>query len=240
MKARGWMWVAAAGFALVARAEAQSNVGVVDIARIFEQYERTGYLEEEFLAKKKFLSDEAEKRRGQIESSRKALQDAYKPGTPDFQQKSDEVREAEVRFEVWSRREEDGLLNSHKESLLHIYNDVRESVKKVAQQRGVQLVVTYDMLTQDAPDSKTMRQQILLQKVIYWDPTIDLTDDVLKILNDDFRKGPGNPGAAAKPAKDAAAKDSPPKDGAKPQPPAGGQKPASGKPEPKKPEPKQP
>lgn len=173
--------------ACAAETAAQNNVGVIDIARIFKAYERTAYLEEEFVAKEKFLNEEAEKKRAQIESSRRALQEAFKPNTPEYDRKVAELQEAEIRYRVWTQMETEAIKTAHKRSLMEIYADVRAGVQKVAEERGVDLVVTYDLLTQDAPDSAALRQQILLQKVIYWSPSLDLTDPVIKVINDAFR-----------------------------------------------------
>jgi hypothetical protein len=61
----------------------------------------------------------------------------------------------------------------------------------VAERRDISLVLTYDRLADDAPDSMALRQQILLQKVIYHDARVDITDEVLTLLNSAYRNEGG-------------------------------------------------
>jgi hypothetical protein len=46
-------------------------------------------------------------------------------------------------------------------------------------------------LTDEVPDSVALRQQILLQKVIYHDKRVDITDETLRRLNEAYRKSGG-------------------------------------------------
>lgn len=239
-----WLLAAAGSFLPVRAAIAQTKTAVLDIATIFEKYDRTAYLEEEFLQKRKFLSEEADRRRQQVETLRKALTDAYKPGTPEYKQKQSELREAEVRFKAWGETEDENLKDAHKQSLLEIYDDVRTVVATLAKEKGIDLVLTYDRLTESAPDSESLRRQILLQKVLYYNPTLDITDAALAALNEQFRKKqssqPRTGDAAGKSGKPAGndppkqsgdvAKPTLPKPGDKPAPSGDKPKPAPGKP----------
>lgn len=249
MKPKTWMlWLlAATAFSPARTAIAQTKTAVLDIATIFEKYERTAYLEEEFLAKRKFLSEEADRRRQQVETLRKSL-DTYNPGTAEFKQKQSEVREAELRFKAWGETEDENLKDSHKQSLLEIYDDVRTVVAALAKEKGIDLVLTYDRLTESAPDSESLRRQILLQKVLYYNPTLDITDAALAALNEQFHKKqasqPKSPdaGKSGKPVgndppkqtgdvvKPAPPKTAPSGDKAKPASPDDKPKPAPGKP----------
>ena len=53
------------------------------------------------------------------------------------------------------------------------------------------LVVTADRLPRDRPSSATqVRQQILLQKVLYWNPRLDITSAVVERLNKRYQDRP--------------------------------------------------
>lgn len=183
-----------------ASALAQAHVAVLDVARVFEEYELTRDLETRFEEHRRAAADEAERRRAAAEQMRRALS-AFDPESEDFARREAELTRAEIEFQVWSVQMEKKLKNDHKRWLLRIYDNTKAEVAKLAEERNVDLVVTYDRLTEDAPDSVTLRQQILLQKVIYHSGRIDLTDEILKRLNAAYRDAGGMPSLDAPPAR---------------------------------------
>lgn len=162
------------------------SLAVLDVARVFEQYEMTRDLERLFDEQRRALAAEADKRRESMDQMRRALA-AFDPASEDFARREQELVKAEVDFQVWSTYEERRLKNNHKNWLMHIYRNTQSVVADVAKSRGFDLVITYDRLADDAPDSTTLRQQILLQKVIYHSDRVDITEDVLKKLNSAYQ-----------------------------------------------------
>jgi len=74
------------------------------------------------------------------------------------------------------------------DSLREIYHDIQASVREVAEEKGYDIILASDQLPDAAPDSaQQVRQQILLQKVIYWNPRVDLTGDVVVRLNERYK-----------------------------------------------------
>ena len=57
---------------------------------------------------------------------------------------------------------------------------------KVAQERGFDVVMTTETLDSDVPDANALKQQIRLRHVIYANPGVDLTQDVLGRLNRNY------------------------------------------------------
>ncbi len=167
-------------------ARAETNIAVLDVARVFEAYEMTRDLEAAFDERRREAANEAERRRGNIEQMRRALA-AFDPESEDFARREQELVQAEVEFQVWSAMQERTLKNDHKRWLKHIYRRTQDTIAEIAGERDIDLVLTYDALTEDAPDSAALRQQILLQKVIFHDEKIDITDAVLQRLNKAYR-----------------------------------------------------
>lgn len=181
-------WVCAGALMLVgwaAPATRGGQIAVVDVARIFEQYKLTQDLESTFEQKRRDLGAEAEKRRESLDQMRRSLA-AFDPTSQDYTQRENEMLKAEVEFQVWSTVEEKRLKNEHKQWLRRIYSDTQRVIGDIARSRGYELVLTYDRLMEDAPDSTALRQQILLQKVIYYNEQMDITDEVLTRLNGEY------------------------------------------------------
>ncbi len=178
---------------------AGTNVAVLNVAEVFEKYEMTTDLETMFETKRRQASEEAESRRSSIDQMRRALT-AFDPASADFARRENDLVRAEVEFQVWSTQTENRMKKEHKKWLLQIYKNTREIVAEISQDRGIDVVVTFDELTDDAPDSITLRQQILLQKVIYHNDKVDITQDVLKALNKKYRDSGGSRTLSATPA----------------------------------------
>ncbi len=169
---------------------AQSNIGVIDVAQVFESYNMTRDLESMFNAKRQELASEAEQRRTSIDQMRRGLA-AFDPSSADYISREKELIRAEVDFQVWSTHSEQRLKTNHKMWLLAIYRNTQATVAKLANERNYDLVLTFDRLAEDAPDSVTLRQQILLQKVIYHSPRVDITNEVLNRLNSEYKSTGG-------------------------------------------------
>ncbi len=181
--------IAAVGTAASA-AHAETTVAVIDVARVFEEYEMTRDLEAKFDERRRAANDEANNRRNSIEQMRRSLA-AFDPVSEDFARREQDLLRAEVDFEVWSTHTERQLKAEHKKWLLRIYRNAQKVVGDLAKERQVGLVLTYDRLAEDAADSIVLRQQILLQKVIYHDEETDITAEVLNRLNQSYRAGGG-------------------------------------------------
>jgi Skp family chaperone for outer membrane proteins len=180
----------APGLALAQTSAAQTNVAVVDVARVFEEYEMTRDLEALFDQARRSAAEEADKRRRELDERQRALA-AFDPASEDFVRREAELSRKEIEFQVWTAETERRLKINHKRWLLKIYQNTKDTVAAIAKERNIDLVLTYDRLTEDAPDSVTLRQQILLQKVIYNSERIDLTSEVLTRLNKAYKDAGG-------------------------------------------------
>ncbi|MFH1108271.1 MAG: OmpH family outer membrane protein [Planctomycetota bacterium] len=196
MNPKGLLVFLCCGTALAGQAPAQDkgvDVAVVDLASIFEKYLMTKDLERLFDDRRREAAAEAESKRAAIEAKRKNLL-ALKEESKEFAELEQEITRLEVEYEVWASLQEKMLKADHKRWLLRIYKNVKEAVAEIAARDGVDLVLTYDQLTEDAPDSVALRQQILLQKIIYFNDRIDLTQAVLTRLNEKYEKDGGAAG----------------------------------------------
>jgi len=179
-----WVWMMIA-VAVLAGPAAGQNIAVIDVARVFEQYKLTRDLESTFDKQRRDLSAEADQRRQSVEQMRKSLA-AFDPASNDYAQREEKLYRAEVEYQVWSGTQEKRLKSEHKRWLLRIYRDTQRIIGEIARSRGVDVVLTYDHLMEDAPDSTALRQQILLQKVIYHSDRVDITTEVLNRLNSEY------------------------------------------------------
>jgi Skp family chaperone for outer membrane proteins len=196
----GKMMLAAALMLIAAPAWAQTKIAVVNVATVSEKYQKTKELEAQFEGLRKSLGQQRDAMKEKIERAGKALQEELKPGTDEYRQRRKEIAmlEAELQWFVESegQRVEKGLA----ESLRSIFDDIQNCVREVAEQQGYQVVVAADHIPAESPDTPNQaRQTILLQKVLYWRPEIDITDAVIGKLNQQYKPGSATTPASVQP-----------------------------------------
>lgn len=181
---------------------AQTKIAVVNVATVSEKYSKTKDLESQFDTLRKSLSQQRDAMKDKIERSKTALQEELKPGTDEFRARRKEIAlmEAELQWFVESegQRVEKGLA----ESLRSIFDDIHACVAEVADEQGIQIVLAADNVPADSPDTPNQaRQTILLQKVLYWKPDVDVTEAVVTKLNQRYKSGaiPAANGSAERP-----------------------------------------
>ncbi len=171
-------------------ANAQSKIAVVNLTAVFERYQMVHDLEQVFEERRQSVKAEGQKRRDNVTMLGEALRD-IRPGTPDFEQRENALITAEVEFRAWIEIQERRLKEQHKTWLLTIYRDSQAVISKLAKERGIELVLSYSDEIEDAPDSVAFKQQILLRSVLFADARINLTNEVIEILDTEYQKRGG-------------------------------------------------
>ena len=170
----------------------EPTVAVVNVAVVSEQYHKTGDLEAQFDTLRDQLNKEHEALRDRAERTARSLQEEFKPGTEDYNARRKQLAmlHAEIEYFVESsgKQVEGGLAKS----LSTIFHDIHAIVQKLAEEKGVDVVLAVDKLPDEMPGSpNAVRQQIMLQKVLYWNPRIDMTAEVISRLNAQYKAAGG-------------------------------------------------
>lgn len=172
---------------LPGQTEGGARVAVVNVPVISEKYDKTRDLEADFEGVRRRLNEQRDALRDRVERLNRSLQEELKPGTEEYRARRKELAMADAELKWFldseSLRIEQGLADS----LQEIYKDIHAAVREVAQERGIDIVLATDQLPETAPESAgQVRQQILLQKVLYWNPRLEITDDVISRLNRNY------------------------------------------------------
>ncbi len=164
------------------------NIAVVNVPEISERYNGRVKLEEHFEAKRKQLTEKKDELADKIKRTQQSLQEELKPGTPDFRSRRRELAMLEAEFQYFLDTEGKQIERELAASLRQIFDEINVVIAEVAAQRGIGLVLAADTMPGGNPENPTqVRQQIVLQKVLYWNPSIDLTDEVVARLNAKFK-----------------------------------------------------
>jgi len=177
------------------------KIAVVNVPVVSEQYLKTGALEEQFNAERAKFTQDGNARRAEMEKLARSLEEELKPGSADYQQRREQLILQQSRLEAFVESEGAKLDASIARSLKAIFDDIQSMVSYVAAEKGIDLVLTIEPLPEGDPESSgVLRQQIMFQKVIYASPHIDITEEVVRRLNLEFKQsGAKMPAGAAPP-----------------------------------------
>ncbi|MEK7710383.1 MAG: OmpH family outer membrane protein [Planctomycetota bacterium] len=179
-------------------ASASPNIAVVNVATVSEKYQKTSDLEAQFDALRKRLGQERDAMKDKLDRANRSLQEELKPGTEEYRLRKKEIAMLEAELQWFIDNEGQKVEKGLAESLRSIFDDIQSAVREVAEEQGVEIVLAADKLPGDSPDSPAQaRQMILLQKVLYWKPEVDLTDAVIARLNKNYKPTAGAAPAAA-------------------------------------------
>ena len=196
--------VSAAALTCVGQVDAwpATKVAVVNIPAVSERYQKTSDLEAQFEQRRAQLNQQRDALRDKIDRARRSLQEELKPNTPAYEQRRKELALLETELQWFVDTEGQKVEGGLAQSLRSIYDDIKAVVHEVAENMGIDVVLAADQLPQEAPSSTAQaRQQIMLQKVLYWSPGVDITDEVVARLNQRYNKArrPATTSGAARP-----------------------------------------
>lgn len=184
------------------------TVAVVDVPAVSEQFQGTKDLEAAFEQRRVQFNQEREALREKIDKTRRSLQEELKPGTAEFEARRKELMMLEAELQWFNESKGQEIEGGLADSLHRIYNDIHAAVAEVAEANNIHIVLAADRLPPESPPTtQQARQQILLQKTLYWSPSVDITAAVVAHLNEKYKAAQeankGGSGAAKPPQADA-------------------------------------
>ncbi len=170
--------------------KADVPIGVVDMVKVFNENDQWKAINTGLTRKRQGQDAEAEKFKEQIAAKQKQL-DAYHPDSPDWLKCSEELLSLNTKAEVWARLEKARTERMKKQWVEKNYADVTKAIADVAKKRGLAIVFTREEIEPNTEDSARLFAQIINRKVVYHEPGLEITQDVLKKVNDEFKLAGG-------------------------------------------------
>ncbi len=168
-----------------------TRVAVVDVVKVFNEFEQIKALNQKMAEYRAKRIEEGNEREAELNRIKRELDEVFAPDSAEWAARNKEFTKKKIEFRVWQEVEAERGLEIHKRWLKEIYQMIVDEAGRVAKARGIQLVLTREELDEDADDIKMLLRQIFNRKVIYADQTLDLSDEVLRNLNDAFEKKGG-------------------------------------------------
>jgi len=170
-----------------------TKAGVVDLVRVFNEFEQTKVVGEKMQAETAKMREELDKKMQEIRDGQAELE-AFTPDSADWFTRNRKLKEMKVEYEIRGAMEQERIAEEYLQWTKTTYQMVTDEIAAVARKKGFELVVTREEIDMSVMDPKLLPQlkmQILGRKVVYWHGSVDLTEGVLANLNAAFAKAGG-------------------------------------------------
>jgi Skp family chaperone for outer membrane proteins len=175
---------------------APATFGSVDMGAVFKGYDRVKSSSEEFRAAVMGKKNELMKIQAEMQQESEKLA-KMTPGSVDAKKIEDRMTQLKAQAEAGRESAEREFALREAEMLATIYKEVQTMVSRVAKHRGITYVlrISNDPITSSNPNSAMMAIE---RTVVVADPQNDITDEVIRYLNYEYKaKGGAEPKAAA-------------------------------------------
>ena len=162
-------------------AQPAAHVAVIDVGYIFKNHSRfkgaMDKMKDEVLAAENGLKAERDRINGLMEQIK-----GFNVGTPEYRKLEGEVAKAQGDFNVNAQLQKKDFMEREAKVYLQVYGEIERAVSQFSRENGIAVVHRFDGEAVNNAD----RNQILgsiTKPIVYYDPQIDITSDVLRMLN---------------------------------------------------------
>ncbi|MFM7206510.1 MAG: OmpH family outer membrane protein [Planctomycetaceae bacterium] len=178
-----------------ARATPAAHVAVIDVGYIFKNHARfkqaMDKMKDEVMQAENALKGERDRINGLMEQLK-----GFNVGTQEYKKLEAEVAKAQGDFSVNASLQKKEFMDREAKVYLQVYNEIERAVSQFARDNGIAVVQRFDGDPVDSADRNRILGSIT-KAIVYYDPNIDITPDVLRMLNG--AAVAGVPGAQPKP-----------------------------------------
>ena len=158
-----------------------AHTAVIDVGYIFKNHARfkaaMDKMKDEVLAAENALKAERDRINGLMEQLK-----GFNVGTPEYKKLEAEVAKAQGDFSVNAQLQKKDFMDREAKVYMQVYGEIEQAVSQFARQHGIAVVHRFD----GEPVDSSNRDRILgniTKPIVYHDPQIDITPDILKMLN---------------------------------------------------------
>ncbi|MCH2210618.1 MAG: OmpH family outer membrane protein [Fuerstiella sp.] len=171
-----------------------TRVGLIDMAHVFQNYEKFKELREGLQAAVQQSDAEAKDMAGEFKALQEQLSQQSKdfdPGSPEYENIERRLLDEKAKFESWRAATQRKLARRETEMLKTIYADVSRMVKAYSEYAEYSLVLRFNRKGVDDEMQPQQAIQAMNKNVIYHQSGNDITEIVLKQLNNQYNRKSG-------------------------------------------------
>lgn len=176
-----------------AAAATKVSIAVVDVGHILQNHPTMKGQMEQIKSKMEAADKTMADRRDAILKQMEELRGQFNEGTPEYDAKEKQIAEQDTEFRLQLIKEKKRFEEMQAMVVYKVHTDITNLVKAASQAWGTQVVLRVNRQAMDPKKPETV-QLVMSQDVIFFNPSVDLTDWVLGQLNRTANAG----GAAAR------------------------------------------
>lgn len=166
--------------------QARGATAVVDleavVQRLAEQEEFRGALEK----RQNTIKQRQQAEQAEVENLQNALR-VLKPGSDDHTKKQEELMQRVIEYQAWLQFEQQRLQRDSTTHIMNLYRKSSAAASELAKSGGYEVL----LFRQGEPDysqlqAKELSTVIQNRKVLWADPKVDLTDQVVQQMNNAY------------------------------------------------------
>jgi Skp family chaperone for outer membrane proteins len=169
-----------------------AKTAVCDLFVVLKNYDRGNDLKKELKARVDKITAEGDKRGKEITKIQDTLEE-LKPGSKEYDVQLNKMTQLTIDRQAFLNYQDELAKRETFRYTKEVYQDVLDGIEKVAKERGVQLVLFKESPNLVSRTYDELLEQISRRKVLFSDPSLDITDDVLKRINRDYVVKKGTP-----------------------------------------------
>ena len=164
-----------------------SKIGVVSVQRVFRDCKRSARYNAEVLAEQSRTTAELQRLSKEVEASKAGL-NAFKRGSSDYLAQLREVFDKQGKRDAEQEYRMQQKAVKYQRWVEEVYVDILRRVGEVAKQKGLDLVVERDEVEFPALSVDSAMLAIRTHKVLYSGGCLDITDEVIALLDKEESK----------------------------------------------------
>lgn len=158
-----------------------THAAVIDVGYIFKNHGRfkaaMDKMRDEVLAAENSLKGERDRINGLMEQLK-----GFNVGTPEYRKLEAEVAKAQGDFNVNAQLQKKDFMDREASVYMQVYGEIERAVSQFAREHGIAVVHRFDGEPVDTGDRNRILGTIT-KPIVYYDPQIDITPDILRMLN---------------------------------------------------------
>lgn len=162
------------------------RIAVCNVFTIYQNYQKAKDNLARLNQQKKTIQAEVQARMKKAQEIADTLKSGLiKKGSKAYEQQVQEMMRIQLETQAWEKLQTQLAMRRHQTMTREMDDEIMAAVSKVAGEYGVDVVMTPDA-TADEEEADVL-QRIGRRTILYWSDRVDMTDAVLKRLNDTYK-----------------------------------------------------
>jgi Skp family chaperone for outer membrane proteins len=177
-----------------------AKVAVANPANIFTNMQETKDLKAKLEQDRKELEGQLQSRKQKV-TDQQAARDLLKVDSPQYSQADAELLKLAIEFDTWSKIQQATLQGNQKQQMKLLFDKIVLACGEVAAAKGIDVVIADQR--PDLPENlgnitvDQLRAAINQRNVLFANPKVDISNDVVAVLDAKYKSAGGGAASAA-------------------------------------------